>query len=342
MTDRTDTPRRLRAPGRASSPGKAGRGRPQSVSPGEMVALALSLAWLGLVGWFFLTADPGRSAFTRSDPFGFTVTILGVFMPVALIWVAASTARTARSLREESARLQAAIDAMRHSYVEQQMAGITALRKMVEERIAEVSRMQAVLGAEVAALNARGAPEPVLAAQPRPVMPDRQPALALETAPEAEPLPPDDFIRALNFPDNERDTEGFRVLRAALEHHPTAQLVTAAQDLLTLLAQDGIYMDDLTVHRADAVLWRAFAEGTHGSDVAALGGIRDRSSLALTGGRMKDDPVFRDAVHHFLRTFDRVFTGFAENATDAEIMRFSDTRTARAFMLTARVAGTFN
>ncbi|SFI91502.1 hypothetical protein [Jannaschia pohangensis] len=322
-------------PGRAQSGGG-------STSLVEIVALVLSLAWLGLVGWFFLTMDGEQARLSRNDPLGFMMTILGVFLPVALIWVAASAARTARTMREESARLQAAIDAMRLSYIEQQQAGTASLRQVVEERIEQVHRAQAVLGAEVAALN-KPTIEPVLRTPPRAnPTPERQPTLQLGPEPEIAPLAAEDFIRALNFPENERDNEGFRVLRAALKHRPTSQLVSASQDLLTLMAQDGIYMDDLTVHRADPVLWRAFAAGTHGAEVAALGGIRDRSSLALTAGRMKDDSVFRDAVHHFLRTFDRVFADFAETATDTEIMQFANTRTARAFMLSARVAGTFD
>ena len=76
--------------------------------------------------------------------------------------------------------------------------------------------------------------------------------------------------------------------------------------------------------------------------VAALGGVRDHSSLALTSGRMKQDPIFRDAAHHFLRRFDRVFAEFEPRANDSEISALSDTRTARAFMLLGRVAGTFD
>ena len=76
--------------------------------------------------------------------------------------------------------------------------------------------------------------------------------------------------------------------------------------------------------------------------VAALGGIRDRSSLALTAGRMRQDPVFRDAAHHFLRRFDRMFVDFEKTASDQEITALSETRTSRAFMLLGRVAGVFN
>ncbi|WP_371154899.1 hypothetical protein [Jannaschia sp. 2305UL9-9] len=300
----------------------------------------LSFSWLGLIGWFFLTLDPVQARLSARDPLGFMMTILGVFLPVALVWVAASAARTARTMREESERLQAAIDAMRLSYVEQQQMAGVSLKRDMEERIDTVARAQAVLGAEVAGLHAATPTEKVLEAPRRPQAP-QQPTLALEARSEGDPLPPEDFIRAMNFPENERDTEGFRVLRRALEHHQTAQLITAAQDVLTLLSQESIYMDDLSPHRANASIWRGFAEGLRGEDIRDLAGVRDRSSLALTSARMKRDPVFRDAVHHFLRMFDRVFSAFCEDATDSEITRMTDTRTARAFMLCGAVAGIF-
>lgn len=315
--------------------------RTDRISTVEVAALVLSFLWLGLVGWFFLTIPQEEARLTRADPLGFMMTILGVFLPVALIWVAASAARTARTMREESSRLQAAIDAMRLSYVEQQQNAGLSLKRDMEDRIESVARAQAALGAEVASLHLTSEPEPVLQPPLRPVR-DTQRTLALEEKSQESPLPPEDFIRALNFPENEHDKEGFYVLRRALEHHRTGQLVTAAQDVLTLLSQDKIYMDDLAPHRAEPVVWRAFAAGERGEAIAALGGIRDRSSLALTLGRMKNDPVFRDAIHHFLRTFDTVFSAFAKGASDNEIARFADTRTARAFMLTGRVSGTFD
>ncbi|GIT89833.1 hypothetical protein JANAI62_06830 [Jannaschia pagri] len=314
-----------------------------AIATTEIACVVLSFLWLGLVGWFFLTLDPVQARVSASDPLGFMMTILGVFLPVALIWVAAAAARTARTMREESARLQAAIDAMRLSYVDQQQLSGLSLKRSMEEKIDAVAKAQAVLGAEVAGLHQdKAPPERVLTAPVRPT-PEPQPGLALGQVPEdGDPLPPDDFIRALNFPENERDTEGFRVLRQALAHRPTAQLVSAAQDLLTLFSQDGIFMDDLSVHHADAATWRGFAQGLRGTNMAALGGIRDRTGLALTLGRMKDDAVFRDAVHTFLRTFDQAFSTFCDHATDGEIMRLINTRTGRAFMLCGQVAGSFD
>jgi hypothetical protein len=101
-------------------------------------------------------------------------------------------------------------------------------------------------------------------------------------------------------------------------------------------------MDDLKPEMARPDLWRRFAGGERGRTIAALGGIRDRSSLALTASRMREDTVFRDAAHHFLRTFDKTVAIFEPNASDAELAELSDTRTARAFMLFGRVTGVFD
>ena len=57
---------------------------------------------------------------------------------------------------------------------------------------------------------------------------------------------------------------------------------------------------------------------------------------------MRDDVVFRDAVHHFLRKFDLVFTEFCVDANDDNLTLFAATRSGRAFMLLGRIAGTFD
>lgn len=131
-------------------------------------------------------------------------------------------------------------------------------------------------------------------------------------------------------------------MRAALANRDIAKLIRAAQSLLKLLAQDGIYMDDLKHDPAAPNAWRLFAKGERGRAVAALGGVRDRSALALCVGRLRNDPVFRDAAHHFLRAFDRCLTEFEPNAEDSDLAALASTRTARAFMLLGRVLGTFD
>ncbi|MGY3437841.1 MULTISPECIES: hypothetical protein [unclassified Marinovum] len=324
------------------------RNRSPSVTGIEVTAIALSLVWLFGAAVFFLLIEPGNATDTSLR---FLMTLLAVFMPVGMIWVAATAARASKVMRDESARLQTAIDALRHAYVSQSQVGSggsSVTRKLDEiaaaQRKAEATMAMFSSTREIGAhRSATSAPAASSAPATAPVV-DDQPTLALGTP--AEALGPDlsneDFIRALNFPETPDDRDGFSALRRALKHRPTAQLVQAAQDVLTLLSQDGIYMDDLRPDMAKPDVWRRFAEGARGRAIAGLGGVRDRSSLALSAGRMKQDPIFRDAAHHFLRVYDRTFQSFSERSSDAEVSAFSNTRTSRAFMLLGRVAGTFD
>jgi hypothetical protein len=159
--------------------------------------------------------------------------------------------------------------------------------------------------------------------------------------PGAAPLGPDDLIRALDFPRDAGDTQGFDVLRRALHDPGSADLIRAAQEVLAGLSAEGVETRDLTPDRARPEVWRAFAQGARGPAIATLGGVRDRSVLALTAGRMRADPAFREAVHRFLRAFDRRLTAFEATASDAQLARLTETRAARAFMLLGRVTGVF-
>jgi len=313
----------------------------------ELVAVVLSVLWLVAAAAFFLLIDSGAGGGTGL--FRFVMTMLAIFMPVAMIWIAAMSARTTRVMREESRRLQAAIDAIRKAYVTQarqsdQGSGDQSVSKKLEEIAAAQRKTETALATFSTVRQAAPAITRVSAPLQHPASSDEQGALPLGTSAEdmTPPLATADFIRALNFPENAQDKAGFDALRRALKDRPTAQLVQAAQDILTLMSQDGIYMDDLRPDLARPELWRRFAAGERGRELAALGGIRDRSSLALTAARMKNDTIFRDAAHHFLRLFDRMIARFAETADDGEITELSNTRTARAFMLLGRVAGTFD
>ncbi|MBK5925858.1 hypothetical protein CCR87_00545, partial [Rhodobaculum claviforme] len=173
--------------------------------------------------------------------------------------------------------------------------------------------------------------------------PEGQAALALggPGGDVATPVALADFLRALNFPDTLADAEGFRALRAALADPRAARVIRAAQDVLTLISEDGIYMDDLTPEVADPDLWRRFARGARGGPIADLGGVRDEGSLGRAATRMREDAVFRDVAHHFLRHFDRMLEALEPQLSDADILDLSETRSARAFMLLGRVTGMF-
>ncbi|MGV6850352.1 MAG: hypothetical protein ACWA5A_18415 [Marinibacterium sp.] len=314
----------------------------------EIAAVVVSVLWLaGSVAFFAFVpwGDPSGSAMTR-----FAVTILAIFIPVAMIWVAATAARASRVMREESQRMQMAIDAIRHAYVDQAQRGTMGNEPSVTQRLDEIAESTRKTETALATFQSvrEGRDRPARPAAPAPATPatttDGQTSLELGTPAEAlqPPLSKGDFIRALHFPETVDDEEGFAALRRALRDRKSAQLIQAAEDVLTLMSQEGIYMDDLRPDMARPDVWRYFAAGIRGKEVAALGGIRDRSSLALTSARMKQDPIFRDAAHHFLRRFDHMFAEFEPTASDAEISALSETRTARAFMLLGRVAGTFD
>ncbi|RMD94900.1 MAG: hypothetical protein D6811_01900 [Alphaproteobacteria bacterium] len=329
--------------------GGAAERRPAQ-SRAERLAVILSVLWIAAVGTGLFLA--GRDPMAAEASLRFVAILMAIFLPVAVLWVGVAALRSAQVIREETARLEVAIEALREAYtesrkaedgkssVERKLEEIAAAQRQTEQAIAMFTSTrhltEAALAGDKPAIAA--AAEAPRAAQ------EEQPELALATPPEAAtpPVSVADFIRALNFPENAEDREGFQAMRRALRDRSTAQLVQAAQDVLTLLSQDGIYMDDLSPDRARPEVWRRFAQGERGRAIAALGGIRDRSCLALTAGRMRSDTIFRDSAHHFLRKFDQVFSEFAKTASDEEIAALADTRTARAFMLLGRVAGTFD
>ena len=335
-----DEPQKDQLPPPGTPLGLYDRPARRAVTGIEVLAIIATVLWVVLALVFFLTA--GREAPTGFNGPRFLTNLLTIFLPVGMIWVAATAARSNRVIREESQRLQAAIDGIRQAYVSQAQGGVAtepSVARKLDDIAASTRKAEAALTTFSTARRTINptAPPPLPAAE-------AQTKLALGTPADDlhPPLATEDFIRALHFPETAEDEIGFAALRRALKDHATGQLVQASQDVLTLLSQDGIYMDDLRPDLARPEIWRMFAHGTRGRAVSPLGGIHDRASLALAAGRMKQDTIFRDAAHHFLRLFDRRFVAFEKTATDAEIQALSETRTARAFMLLGRAAGTFH
>lgn len=312
----------------------------------EIAAIVMSLGWLVASGWFFVKLENPSAEGQGMDSLLFLMKLLVVFLPVAMIWVGATAARSSRVMREESARLQTAIDAIRHAYVAHAQGRDLSQEPSVSRKLDEIAAAQRKTESALATFTSsreRDAIRPAPAPKPESTA-DEQAPLPLGTSAEEmrPPLSRVDFVKAMNFPETAEDEEGFAALRKALQDRQASLLIQASQDVLTLLSQDGIYMDDLRPDMTKPEIWRRFAHGERGRTIAKIGGIHDRSSLALTAGRMKQDPIFRDAAHHFLRRFDRMVQEFEQTASDTEITELSETRTARAFMLLGRVAGIFD
>ncbi len=316
----------------------------QGLDPADKVALVVTGVWLVLCSLFVGVVGLGSGG--SLGPLRFVIAILAVGLPVALIWIAAIALKSSRVIRDESVRLQASMDAMRQIYVSQAQMAATAMGPNVERKIDEIvkgqKRAEERMDSFASTRPEATAPASVTATRP-PAAAEEQPGLGL-TGPEEYEVSVDnaDFISAMNFPETAEDREGFAALRRALADRRAAVLIRASQDILTLLSQDGIYMDDLKPERSRPENWRKFASGERGHAIAGIGGIRDRSSLALTSARMRQDSIFRDTAHHFLRSFDQVFSHMADRLSDQEIAAAAETRTARAFMLLGRVAGMFD
>ena len=304
---------------------------PEEVGTAWLWGLFLSALWIVATG--------GLAAYIGFDARGLAILLLAVLVsvPVGLIWTVVFALRLARIAREDRRQLRIALDMIAARNADD---GTSQALKLLQRRQMENTGTLKRIESAVSMLTSSRATQSALhnpASEP-----SAQGALALDTPELEEELDLEDMIRALNFPVTAEDEEGFAVLRTALLHRTTGQLVQAAQDVLTLFSQEHIYMDDLSPDLARPEVWRRFARGDRGRAVAALGGIRDRNALARTSARMKQDAIFRDAVHHFLRVFDRTFSDFEPRADDAAITAFAGTRTARAFMLLGRVAGTFD
>ncbi|NBB97824.1 MAG: hypothetical protein GVY34_06575 [Alphaproteobacteria bacterium] len=296
-------------------------------------AFALAV-WLLAAAVFLLLAD-----FDTMDSATLALLAVAMFLPAVLISMVLLLANAMSDIRSETGQLQGSIDELRRSLLQRTQPEFD-LPPMAAQKLEQISAQAEQTDTRLTMFFSQRAREG------RSLQPGRQDPQALlalagfDSAP-GNALDLATLIRALHFPEDENDTEGFTALRQALADARVAPLIKAAQDVLTRLAQEGIYMDDLRPDRARPEFWRAFAQGTRGALVAPLGGIRDRSCLALSAGRMRSDPEFRAAVHLFLREFDKVLSAFEPTADDAQIAALSDTRSARAFMLLGRVSGVF-
>ncbi|MEL7093411.1 MAG: hypothetical protein AAFN94_16930, partial [Pseudomonadota bacterium] len=201
--------------------------RAERVTGIEITAVVLSALWLIGAAAFFLT---GSAQTTEADGIRFLITMLAVFMPVAMIWVAATAARSSRVMREESQRLQTAIDAIRQAYIAQSQGRDVASEPSVARKLDEIAAAARKTESTLATFQTRREAAPVqrVAAPAAAAAPaDDQPALALGTSAEDIALPIDsqDFIRALNFPETAEDEDGFAALRRAMKDRETAQLI---------------------------------------------------------------------------------------------------------------------
>lgn len=317
------------------------------------IAITLTTIWvIGIAIIYFMYPEVIRKI--SYDQNLSALVSVGLFLPLILIWMAALLSRSLTTMRNETRMLHQSVERMRKTievqvgeeaetrdrWIQSQLAQITAHTKQTDAHLSTLAKSYAAQTGEPPAPRNTTA----LAKKSAVVLDEAQADLPLPNEPIASDalITIRELIKALNFPDNAKDTDGFRVLQRAFKDRTTSKLLYLSQEVLTMLSEDGIYMDELRVENPSASAWRSFANGERGKEVAALGMIRDRTALTLSNTRLKSDSVFREKVHGFLTQFDVILTEFEETAEDNELVEMGKTRSAIAFMLLGRISGAFS
>ncbi len=318
-----------------------------------IIAIILTATWIVGIGIIFYVYPESVRQLGYDQNLTALVAV-GLFLPLILIWIAALLSRSLFAMRNETIAMRKSIEKVnktlevqiveeaetRDRWIQSQLAQIAAHLKKTDSNVSELAdnaledRGRARPPRNTTALSSGGDKHSDTAQQDLPLPKDQS---ASDT-----PITIRELIKALNFPDNARDTEGFQVLQRAFNDHNTSQLLHSAQDVLTMLSEDGIYTDDLRIDKPAPTAWRSFARGARGKEIAGLGMVRDRTALALAKTRLKNDSVFREKVLGFLTQFDTILTEFEKAAEDSELTQMGKTRSAVAFMLLGRISGAFD
>ena len=309
---------------------------PKSILIFERVSTALAVGWPIMLSIFFIVRPVPDLTSLR-----FALMLVAIVVPAISFATAALLGRIFWTMQMRLPDIDRSVIGLSRHVADIQSAN--QAKTIHQQPIQQKAPPARIRQAGPSGFTSRRQVSRLIEPQPAPQPSDQQKLpLGTPSVDTDPPLDRSDLIRALNFPDNEQDTEGFAALRRTLRDRNARKLIQASQDVLTLLSQDGIYMDDLRPDPSTPQVWRSFAKGERGLTVETLGAIRDKPSLALATARMREDMVFRDTVLHFLRKFDQILVTFEPYANDTDLMDLSETRTARAFMLMGRVAGTFD
>lgn len=101
----------------------------------EWFGIALAILWLGVSAYVLLN-NVALGA-------GILTSILLIFMPVCILWVAVIVIRTSHRMKQESQRLNFAIEALRKAYIDQaKMSGVPPSEGNVNKRLDQIAESQ--------------------------------------------------------------------------------------------------------------------------------------------------------------------------------------------------------
>lgn len=283
-----------------------------------VIGAVVTVVWLVMVVLFWVFGGSGEGSGTAQ-----LARIVGVLLPLLLIWLAVGYARAIDALRAEASDLRA------------ELARMQGRRVPDDADVGPVVRPSAHSPRPAETPRASAAQRPAAA----PPADNRQTSMGFDE-PAPEPVSIDDLVRALNFPDGPDDHEAIAALRSALADPDAKRLIRSAQDVVTLLAQSELFMDHLPPI-GDGATWRRYADGVRGRGVAELATPASDDALDAAVQAMHGDEIFRDTAHHFLRQFDRALARRAGDMDDATLEYMVHSRSGRAFTLLAQATGMF-
>ena len=118
-------------------------------------------------------------------------------------------------------------------------------------------------------------------------------------------------------------------------------MLQVSEDFLNLLAQDGIYLDDLKIDPPSVTAWVNFIKNEqsgHGKRLSCNGIDDHIKKLKI---RAKSDVIFRDTALMLMRRFDKLLRDNLKTADDHQIFKISDTRSGKAFLIVGKISDSF-
>ena len=151
----------------------------------------------------------------------------------------------------------------------------------------------------------------------------------------------DILLKALNFPSDKNDSSGFKALNIARRSNTVLRLLQVSEDFLNLLAQDGIYLDDLKIEPPHVQAWLNFVKIDKQQYDHRLDCLGIDKYLVTLKKRTKSDTVFRDTSLMLIRRFDKLLRDKLEAADNHHLFQIAETRTGKAFLIVGKISKIF-
>ena len=151
----------------------------------------------------------------------------------------------------------------------------------------------------------------------------------------------DTLLKALNFPNDKNDILGYAALNEAKKNNNVLRCLQVSEDFLNLLAQDGLYLDDVKIEPPSVQAWINFIKLDKDQNTRRLSCIGVEQYFDTLRSRMKSDPVFRDTALMLVRRFDKLLKCHLFSADDHQIFDIAKTRSGKAFLIVGCISNIF-